>query len=246
MQEKKVPVFDEGLNYLGDPSVGKYRTSETMFTFPKTKFSMARVKGVIQHWRHQQISINNTYEVKENVYIYWYWDDLRRLYWHGFTLIPAWISNYNDYELYSKITYRFPNVSGTAVEVWGKIRNLMPHFIGLLSHTLLDMWLFIHAAIQVKPCQGERPMVDSSISYDEDFLFSSLRRQIVVYLDEFSTSCQCPQNDQGKCIWMFLWWEETTCVCVCVCVGCEGKTVTDGILSQRASNADCRWFQTPL
>ena len=39
-------------------------------------------------------------------------------YLHGFTLIPAWISNYNYYKIWDEITYQFSHFHGTVVEVW--------------------------------------------------------------------------------------------------------------------------------
>ena len=39
-------------------------------------------------------------------------------YWHGLTLIPAWISNYIHYKVRDEITYPFLNFSGATVEVY--------------------------------------------------------------------------------------------------------------------------------
>ena len=38
-------------------------------------------------------------------------------YYHGFTLIPAWISNYTHWNVWDKITYPFLNFNGATVEV---------------------------------------------------------------------------------------------------------------------------------
>ena len=65
-------------------------------------------------------------------------------YWHGLTLIPAWISNYIRYEVWCEITYPCPNFDGTTVEIWNGQ--------AVSSHTLLGVWLLIHVGIQVKPC----------------------------------------------------------------------------------------------
>ena len=54
------------------------------------------------------------------------------LYWHGLTLIPAWISNYIHYEVQDEITYPFPNFNGAVVEVWEWISNFIPHLTGLV------------------------------------------------------------------------------------------------------------------
>ena len=39
-------------------------------------------------------------------------------YKHGLTLITAWRSDYNHYEIWDEITYPFANIKGAAVEVW--------------------------------------------------------------------------------------------------------------------------------
>ena len=38
-------------------------------------------------------------------------------YYHGLTLIPAWISNYTHYNVWDKITYPFLNFNSETVEV---------------------------------------------------------------------------------------------------------------------------------
>ena len=38
-------------------------------------------------------------------------------YWHGLTLIPAWVSNYTHCNLQDEITYPFLNLNGATVEV---------------------------------------------------------------------------------------------------------------------------------
>ena len=38
-------------------------------------------------------------------------------YWHGLTLIPAWITNYTHYDVWDEIIYPFLNCSGATVEV---------------------------------------------------------------------------------------------------------------------------------
>ena len=39
------------------------------------------------------------------------------IYYHGLTLIPAWISNYIHYKMWDEITYPFLNFYGATVEV---------------------------------------------------------------------------------------------------------------------------------
>ena len=57
------------------------------------------------------------------------------LYWHGLTLVTAWVSNY--------IHYEFPNFNGCIVDVWERINNF--------NRILLGMWLVIHDGIKVNP-----------------------------------------------------------------------------------------------
>ena len=61
-----------------------------------------------------------------------------------------------------EITYPSPNLIGTAVgilgmayaiEVWEWISNL-------IFHTLLAMWLIIHAEIKIKPCMSRMHMLE--------------------------------------------------------------------------------------
>ena len=49
---------------------------------------------------------------------------------------------YIHYKMYDEITYPFPNFNGATVEVLEWISNFI--------HTLLGMWLLIHAGITVK------------------------------------------------------------------------------------------------
>ena len=44
-------------------------------------------------------------------------------YWHGLTLIPAWISNHMPSKVWGEITYPFPNFNGCTVEVWEWINH---------------------------------------------------------------------------------------------------------------------------
>ena len=63
-------------------------------------------------------------------------------YWHGLTWIPAWTSNYINYKMWDEITYPFPNFNCRTVDVWDWI---------ISYHTLLGMWLLIHAQIKANP-----------------------------------------------------------------------------------------------
>ena len=46
---------------------------------------------------------------------------------HGFTIIPAWISNHMPIKVWDEITYPFPNFNGCTIKIceW----NFFPHFI---------------------------------------------------------------------------------------------------------------------
>ena len=59
------------------------------------------------------------------------WDPF---YWHGLTLIPAWIRNsihyiIKHYKVWDEITYPYSNFNGAAIEVWKWISNFILHFI---------------------------------------------------------------------------------------------------------------------
>ena len=50
-------------------------------------------------------------------------------FWHGSSLILAWIINQNNYEVWNEMIYPFPNFNGATVEVW--------EWIIIISHTLI-------------------------------------------------------------------------------------------------------------
>ena len=56
---------------------------------------------------------------------------------HSLSLILAWISNYIHYEVLGEITVALLKFGNGQV---------------ISSHSLQDMWLFIHAGIKVNPC----------------------------------------------------------------------------------------------
>ena len=60
--------------------------------------------------------------------------------------MPAWIINYIHYKVWDGITYPLPNFNGATVEVWEWISYFIP-----LS-TVLGMWSFLHAGIEVNRC----------------------------------------------------------------------------------------------
>ena len=49
---------------------------------------------------------------------------------HGLTFILASISGYIDNGEYGEITYPFPNIDGTTIEVWEWMGNFVPNFTG--------------------------------------------------------------------------------------------------------------------
>ena len=70
-------------------------------------------------------------------------------YQHGLTIIPAWVNNYIHYKVWDELTYPFPNLNGTTVEVWEWISNFIPHFTGYVRLKL------IHVGIR-GPCERSR------------------------------------------------------------------------------------------
>ena len=61
-------------------------------------------------------------------------------YWHGLTLVPAWIStwltlvpawisNHMPNKVWNEITYPFSNFNSLTVEVCERVYNFIPHFI---------------------------------------------------------------------------------------------------------------------
>ena len=52
------------------------------------------------------------------------------LYSHGYTLIPARISNYIHCKMWDGITNPFTNFNSATVEVWEWVNNFIPYFPG--------------------------------------------------------------------------------------------------------------------
>ena len=69
---------------------------------------------------------------------------LRQLHAHGFTSIPAWISNYIHYKVWDEINYLFQT---STVEPLKCGKGYV-----ISSHTLIGMWSLIHVGIKVNPC----------------------------------------------------------------------------------------------
>ena len=51
------------------------------------------------------------------------------LYKHGLPFIPPWISNDMSSKVWDEITYLYPNLNGSTVEVWEWRSNFISHFI---------------------------------------------------------------------------------------------------------------------
>ena len=60
-------------------------------------------------------------------------------YWHGLTLIPAWINIYIHYEMWDEIINPFPNSSVAAVKVYESTSNFMSYFTGHMITYFLMM-----------------------------------------------------------------------------------------------------------
>ena len=51
-------------------------------------------------------------------------------YYHGITLIPAWLSNYIHYKVWGELSFLVSNFYYSTVEVWEWISNFIPQFTG--------------------------------------------------------------------------------------------------------------------
>ena len=87
----------------------------------------------------QYQTTTNHSKVGNHVYISW-----GPLYDYELSLIQAWISNHIYYKVWDEITYPFPNFNSVTIEV-GNGEEIS-------SHTLLGVWLLIHAGIKVNQC----------------------------------------------------------------------------------------------
>ena len=70
-------------------------------------------------------------------------------YWHGFTLIPAWISNHMPGKVCGEITNPFLNFNGCTVEVWEWISNFITHFTG---HVITYACMYFPSCCMHLPC----------------------------------------------------------------------------------------------
>ena len=69
-------------------------------------------------------------------------DDMGPFYYHGLTVILAWICHRMSSKVWDEIACLFPNFNGTTVEVWEWISKLTPH-----------IKLNIITGVNVNPCQ---------------------------------------------------------------------------------------------
>ena len=74
------------------------------------------------HGKHGKTDSRGSWKVKEHVNI------PLPLYWHGLTLIPAWINNYIH-----EITYPYHNFNDATIEVWEWINDFTLHLTGRLT-----------------------------------------------------------------------------------------------------------------
>ena len=74
----------------------------------KTVFLIETAPWFLADFIVQRMSLWNRYSVK---------DSSSPFYYHGLTLIPAWISNYMPGKVWGEITYPFLNFNGCTVEV---------------------------------------------------------------------------------------------------------------------------------
>ena len=74
-------------------------------------------------------------------------------YWHGLTLIPAWISDYIHYKVWYEIIYPLSNSNGATDEVWEWISNFIPHFTGHVISLNWPVWAqILHMLQQLCSC----------------------------------------------------------------------------------------------
>ena len=95
-------------------------------------------------------------------------------YYHGLTLIPAWISNH----IYDKIWLKLlihSQTSTVTVEVWEWISDFIPHF------TVVDMRLFIHAGASTHWGRVTHICVGKLTIKGSDNGLSPERRQAIIW-----------------------------------------------------------------
>ena len=80
-------------------------------------------------------------------------------YWHGLTLIPAWICNHIHYKMWDEINYPFLNFNGATVEVWEWISNFIPHITG---HVITYPCWDLSYTMLVKVATGRNDANDTS------------------------------------------------------------------------------------
>ena len=80
----------------------------------------------------------------------------------GLTLIPGYINNHMLSKVSYEITYPFPSFNVCTVESWELISNFIS------SHTLLSMWLLIHAGIKVNHDSKRGPRRHALLRHQRD------------------------------------------------------------------------------
>ena len=103
--------------------------TSTKFVFGGPIYNEPAV-GQIMTWRRtggkhylpqRWTSIYASFDLGEcnEIWRFAWWSPIGPFYWHGLTIIPAWISNYIYYEVWDEITYplwNFNGVNGETVE----------------------------------------------------------------------------------------------------------------------------------
>ena len=71
---------------------------------------------------------------------------------NGLTLIPGWIDNHVHHNVWNEITYPFPNLDGTTVEVREWISKFIPRFTGhmIIFHVGMKIY-FVHVSKRGHP-----------------------------------------------------------------------------------------------
>ena len=109
--------------------------------------------------------------------------------WRVLTLIPAWVSNQKNSNVWDGIIYPFPNLNGCIVDVWELISNFVPQFI---------MDVFAHAEIKVKNMLVKGALVYIKADWHTMNIVNRLTHLIVT---DYSVSPRCRKFGY-LCLWL--------------------------------------------
>ena len=112
------------------------------------------------------------------------------------TLIPAWIYDHKNYEMWIEFTYPFPNFNGCPVEVCEWISNFTPRFTGYVitypcwdySHPMLVKWA---------PCPNTEAYNTPSDDNLNNYLCCSITNEIL-YMSQWHIWLWLAQS-KGQC-----------------------------------------------